>query len=77
MGTAIVILFWSLVLLYFGTAHILALLVDVICFWGKVNWKKPDTISYSFTSGGWKVAAFVLGFAGMLWSVIVLAIKSA
>jgi predicted Co/Zn/Cd cation transporter (cation efflux family) len=77
IGTAIVILVWSMLLFIIGIAHILALFVDLMCFWGKVNFKKPERIEYKFTAGGWKVAAFVLGFAGTLWSVIVLAIKCA
>lgn len=69
----VIILILSLFFLYGGISGILLLFIKVISFWGEVNWKNPERISYNFKASGLGLVAFVVGFAGTIWSVIVLA----
>lgn len=71
----LIVLAISLLFLYVGISGILLLLINVISFWGKVIWKDVDRAEWSFKAGGLGLVAFVVGLAGMLWSVIVLAIR--
>jgi hypothetical protein len=73
----VIILTISLIFLYVGIKGMGDLLITVISFWGRVMWKSPDKIEWDFNFAGPGLVAFVLGMAGMLWSVIVLAIKFA
>lgn len=77
MITASIVLIASLVLLYVGIASLGQLLIDVISFWGRVIYKDPSEVSWSFRFSGTGLGCFVVGLAGTLWSVIVLAIKFA
>jgi hypothetical protein len=77
MILAFIILGVSLLLLYIGIQGIISLWLAVICFWGRVSFREPANIEYNFKPGGSGLIAFVLGFAGTLWSVIFLAIKIA
>jgi len=73
--TPIIVLIASLVLLYAGIQSVLSLLIGIACYWGNVSFKQPSSISYKFTAGGMGLASLVIGLAGTLWSVTVLAIK--
>jgi hypothetical protein len=74
MTIPLIVLALSLPLLYVGIGSILSLIIKVICFWGEVIWKDVDRASWEFKPSGFGLVAFVVGLAGMLWSVIVLAI---
>lgn len=73
----LIVLAISLLFLYVGIQGIVHLFICVISFWGEVIWKDVKSIKYSFKAGGLGLVAFVLGLAGTLWSVIVLAIRFA
>ena len=75
MTIPLIVLAISLVFLYVGISSIIHLFIQVISFWAEVIWKDVSKINYSFKAGGLGLVCFVLGLAGMLWSVIVLAIR--
>lgn len=69
-----IVLIFSLLALYVGIAGICDLFIKLICFWGEVIWKDVPRASWEFRPYGWGLVAFVVGFAGVIWSTVRLAI---
>lgn len=71
----IVILIFSLLLFWYGTSNVVTIFLRMFCFWGEVAWDKPTRIKYVFNLT-YGLISFVIGFVGVLYSVIALAIRS-
>lgn len=72
--TPSIVLVISLFALYIGIAGIIDLFIKLISFWGEVIWKDVGRASWNFRPYGWGLVAFVVGFAGVIWSTVRLAI---
>lgn len=77
MITPIVALIVSIFLVYLFIVRVINLWLDVMTFWNRVAYRQRNgdkfDIEYSFTFGTFTIVAGICGFAGLLWSVIKLA----
>jgi hypothetical protein len=67
------ILIASQALMTIAIMHICSVWLDVVTFWGRVNWKNPESIKYTFQFHPIVIIGGVIGFTGTLWSAIKLA----
>lgn len=71
---AILVLLASIYLIFIFFMHVVGVWLSVVTFWGRVAWRNPEKISYEFKFDRLVVIAGIIGAAGILWSVIKLAV---
>jgi hypothetical protein len=76
----IIVLVVSLFIIYMFILNLMQLWLNMTCFWGRVMYRKLDKqefdIEYSFKISTTLVAGTVCAIAGLLWSVIKLAMMA-
>lgn len=70
---AILVLLLGIFLVTTGVLHLATVWLQVVVFWGRVAYRNPDKIEYSFKFNIYYIAGGVFGAACVLWSVIKLA----
>lgn len=69
----IIVLLVSVFFISIFIGNVLNVFIELPCFWGRVAFRSPQKIEYKFTIPYWNILLGIFGFAGLLWSVIKLA----